>query len=170
MKKIYLVRHAKSSWKFPELDDFERPLNNRGRKDAPLMGDLLKESKIFPGLIITSPASRAASTSRIVADCIGYPLEKIEYNANLYGPSNITFFNIVKKVDEAINELMLFGHNPELTVFANSLSDYYISNIPTCGILCIEFSVTAWKDIKEKKGKFKFFEYPKKYYTDTMNS
>ena len=151
MKKIYLVRHAKSSWKFPELDDFERPLNNRGRKDAPLMGNLLKKNNILPGLIMTSPASRAASTSRIVAECLGYPLEKIEYNGNLYETSTITFFKIVKKVDDDINELMIFGHNPELTEFANTLSDYYLSNIPTCGICCIEFSVTTWKEIKDKK-------------------
>ena len=79
MKTLYLVRHAKSSWKYPNLDDFERPLNKRGRKNAPFMGRILKKLKAVPDLVISSPANRAATTARIIADMIDYPLEKIQF-------------------------------------------------------------------------------------------
>ena len=84
MKTLYLVRHAKSSWKYPRLDDFERPLNKRGRKSAPLIGKILKKLKVSPELIISSPANRAAMTARIIADKVKYPLVKIEYNSAIY--------------------------------------------------------------------------------------
>ena len=84
MKTLYLVRHAKSSWKYPNLDDFERPLNKRGRKNAPFMGKVLKELKVSPDLIISSPANRAAMTARIIAGKINYPLENILYSETIY--------------------------------------------------------------------------------------
>ena len=84
MKTLYLVRHAKSSWKYPNLDDFERPLNKRGRKSAPFMGKILKKLKVAPDLIISSPANRTAMTARIIADMINYPLEKIRYSESIY--------------------------------------------------------------------------------------
>ena len=84
MKTLYLARHAKSSWKYPDLDDFERPLNKRGRRNAPFMGKILKNLKVTPDLITSSPANRAAMTARIMADIIKYPLEKIRYSENIY--------------------------------------------------------------------------------------
>ena len=90
MKTIYLVRHAKSSWKYPNLDDFERPLNKRGRKNAPFMGTILKKLKVAPDLILSSPANRASMTARVIADKISYPLENIRYSENAVSYTHLT--------------------------------------------------------------------------------
>ena len=100
MKTIYLARHAKSSWDYPELDDFERPLNDRGRRDAPFMGSMLKKLKIKPDAIVSSPATRAATTARIFANQLSYPLEHIYYNEILYGADQTELCELIKTVQE----------------------------------------------------------------------
>ena len=133
MKTIYLVRHAKSSWKFPNLDDFERPLNKRGRKSAPFMGNILKKLKVAPDLILSSPANRAAMTARIIADKISYPLEKICFSESIYEFSANALIDVIEHLDDVVNKAMLVGHNPALTDLANYIGDKPISNIPTIG-------------------------------------
>ncbi|HGY11795.1 MAG TPA: histidine phosphatase family protein, partial [Desulfobacterales bacterium] len=119
MKTIYLVRHAKSSWKYPDLDDFERPLNKRGRKNAPFMGTILKKLKVAPDLIISSPANRAAATARIIANKIRYPLEKIRYSENIYEFSANVLIHFIQQIDDDANKVMVVSHNPALTDLAN---------------------------------------------------
>lgn len=162
MKTLYLVRHAKSSWKHPELDDFERPLNKRGRESAPLMGKFLKKLKVAPNLLLSSPANRAAMTARIIAETINYPLEKIQYNGDLYLSGGQALIHVIENIDDTVKEAMLFGHNPEFTHLANCISGRQISNIPTCGVFCTELNISSWGEIGENCGKMKFFEYPKK--------
>ena len=163
MKTLYLARHAKSSWKYPELDDFERPLNNRGRRDAPAMGQILRKLKISPDLIISSPATRAATTARIIAEKIKYPLDQIVYNEQIYLAGEASLLDVIKDIDNSVNKAMIFGHNPELTALANFIADSPVSNIPTCAVFCTELNIKSWSEAKEKSGKFRFFEYPKKY-------
>ena len=163
MKTLYLVRHAKSSWKYPDLDDFERPLNKRGRKNAPFMGRILKKLKVAPDLVISSPANRAATTARIIADSIDYPLEKIHYNETIYGSSEYDLVQVIRQVDNAVNQAMLVSHNPALTDLANTIADTAISNIPTCGVVGLNLNISSWVKIGEQRGKLKFFEFPKKH-------
>ena len=163
MKTIYLVRHAKSSWKYPNLDDFERPLNKRGRKSAPLMGAILKKLKVAPDLIVSSPANRAAMTARIIADKISYPLDNIRYSESMYEFSANALIDVVEHLDDVLNKAMLVGHNPALTDLANYIGNKPISNIPTSGVFCVELDISSWKKIGEHCGKLKFFEFPKKH-------
>jgi phosphohistidine phosphatase len=163
MKTLYLVRHAKSSWKYPNLDDFERPLNKRGRKNAPFMGSVLKKLKVAPDLLISSPANRAATTARIIADTIDYPLEKIQYNETIYASSEYDLVQVIQQLDNSVNRVMLVSHNPALTDLANSIGDTAISNIPTCGVFCVNLNISSWAKIGEQRGKLKFFEFPKKH-------
>jgi phosphohistidine phosphatase len=163
MKTLYLVRHAKSSWKYPNLDDFERPLNKRGRKSAPFMGKILKKLKVAPDFIISSPANRAAMTARIIADIINYPLEKIRYSESIYEFSEDALIHVVKDIDDAVNKAMVVGHNPALNGLANYIGDQPISNIPTCGVYCVELDIATWAKIGQQCGKSKFFEFPKKH-------
>jgi phosphohistidine phosphatase len=163
MKTLYLVRHAKSSWKYPNLDDFERPLNKRGRKNASFMGSILKKLKVAPDLVISSPANRAATTARIIADTIDYPLEKIHYNETIYGSSEYELIQVIQQLDDAVTEAMLVSHNPALTDLANTIADTAISNIPTCGVFSVNLNISSWAKIGEQRGKLKFFEFPKKH-------
>ena len=163
MKTLYLVRHAKSSWKYPRLDDFERPLNKRGRKNAPFMGSILKKLKVAPDIIISSPANRAATTARIIADAIDYPLVKIRYEETIYATSEYDLLQVLQQLDDAVSQAMLVSHNPAITDLANSIGDTAISNIPTCGVCCVDLNISSWAKIEDQRGKLKFFEFPKKH-------
>ena len=163
MKTLYLVRHAKSSWKYPKLDDFERPLNKRGRKNAPFMGSILSKLNVSPDLIVSSPANRAAMTARIIAAALDYPLENIRYKEAVYEFGEKALIDIVKKIDDAVDQAMLVGHNPATNGLANYIGDQSIGNIPTCGVFCVELDIASWSNIKAHCGQVKFFEYPKKH-------
>ena len=169
MKTIILIRHAKSSWKDPSLDDFDRPLNKRGKRNAPLMGKKLKERQIMPDLILSSPAKRARKTAIAVAKAIGYPKKKIKYHDDMYHPSARYLFEMVRNQDDRNDTIMLFGHNPDFNDFADMLLEHNpIYNIPTTGIYCIRFDVDNWKKLREGKGESVFFDYPKRYQDESV--
>jgi phosphohistidine phosphatase len=161
MKILYLVRHAKSSWKFPDLDDFERPLNKRGNRDAPVMGRFLNEREILPDIIISSPAKRAKKTAKIISDVLTYPKNRINYDEGIYEASTMGLLKITSTIDDSCKSAMLVGHNPSMTYFANMLANFRIGNIPTCGIVCIDLNISSWKKLSENSGKLAFFEFPK---------
>ncbi|MBI5326367.1 MAG: histidine phosphatase family protein [Ignavibacteriae bacterium] len=162
MKTLILVRHAKSSWENAGLTDFDRPLNERGLKDAPQMAKLVKDKGVLPDLIISSPAVRAITTSRLFAKEFKYPLKSIQTNEIIYttGPKEI--LNMLSMTDDSKNCVMLFGHNPDMTALANYLSDEDIDNLPTAAVLCIDFYIDSWALLTEETGKVRFYEYPKK--------
>lgn len=160
MKMIYLVRHAKSSWKDTTAEDYDRPLNKRGINDAPLIGKYLFNQKIKVDMIIASPAKRAKLTAKIIAEEINYK-SNIIFNKSIYEADLFDLIGIIKSTDKQINNLFLIGHNPSLNELANYLLDSDIGNIPTSGVVAIGLDV-EWKDIKEKSGILKFFIYPKK--------
>lgn len=163
MKQLYLVRHAKSSWRNPDLSDFARPLNERGERDAPFMGKRFCKYDVRPDLILSSPASRAISTAKIIAGEIGCSINEIQTDDGLYLADVPTLLNTVTRVDDAFNDLMVFAHNPGITEFAEYLSNYRIGNVPTCGAVCVKFDVQSWHDVKRGEGEFVFFDYPKKH-------
>lgn len=164
MKILYLLRHAKSSWSNVELPDFQRPLNRRGKKDAPLIGKVLVSKGVKIDLIISSPAKRAKKTAKKVAKQIVYPKEKIVFNEEIYEARIADLLNIIHQIPQEINSLMLVGHNPTFTDLANLLcSDFHTENIPTAGVIAISFPYESWSEIEENTGNFLFFEYPKKH-------
>jgi phosphohistidine phosphatase len=164
MKTIILVRHAKSSWKDPCLDDFERPLTARGKRDAPLMGAKLKERRILPDLILSSPAKRARKTADLIAEAIGFPRRNIQFVDEMYHCGASDLLALVKELDDKNTSVMLFGHNPEFMDFAGMmLKPGPVQAIPTTGVTCIRFPVSSWKKVRQGKGESVFFDYPKRY-------
>ncbi len=164
MKTIILVRHAKSSWKDLSLDDFDRPLNKRGKKNAPFMGKKLKKRKIIPDLVLSSPAKRARKTATAIAKSIAYPKKKIIFDDNMYHASAKYLLEMVQNLDDKHETVILFGHNPGFTKLANMwLKKNPVHNIVTTGVYCIKFNVKQWQKVRPKKGKSVFYNYPKRY-------
>ena len=157
MKILILVRHAKSSWDDPDLADIDRPLNKRGKKDALEMGQRLKRQDIMPDIIVSSPARRAMSTAKKIARQLGYPKENIQIAKEIYEAGLDALLFLIKNIHGNPGSLMLFGHNPAITEFANALTGINIHNIPTCGIVSIQFDLDQWSQIEYKKGKFILF-------------
>jgi phosphohistidine phosphatase len=166
MKKLYLVRHAKSSWDNPHQPDFERPLNKRGKKDAPRMAKRLKEKRVTPDIMITSTAVRAMDTCKEFAKILDFEKDKIKATRNLYHANEDQILLTLKELKDLPGDdeevVLLFGHNPGLTEFANALLNTYIDNIPTCGVVAATLKINKWKDAEFGCGKLDFFDFPKK--------
>lgn len=145
------------------VDDFERPLNDRGKRDAPRMGKRLKEREIHPELILSSPAKRALSTAKRIAKEIHYAKTGIKTVRSLYHADEETILGLVQDLPNKYNCVMLFTHNPGLTDFVNTLMDgaIEIENVPTCGLVAFQFQVDDWQQIQWGMGKLLFFDYPK---------
>ncbi|MEK6476856.1 histidine phosphatase family protein [Catalinimonas sp. 4WD22] len=163
MKTLFLIRHAKSSWDDPSLDDFDRPLNDRGKKDAPKMGKRLKKQKIHPDLMVSSTAKRAKKTAQAIADALDYAEKHIQWRDELYHAGPETILRVIQKVDDKVGQLFLFGHNPGLTDIANRIGASPIDNIVTTGIYALQLDITSWQDAQlNGKAKLLFYDYPKK--------
>lgn len=162
MKTLTLLRHAKSSWHDPALDDFERPLNPRGRRDAPEMGRRLRARGDVPDLIISSPARRALSTARMVAREIGIPEGQIIEEPDLYHAGAERILAIVSSLESLASHLMVVGHNPGFNDAANRLSEVRIDNLPTAAAFQVEFDVDDWSEVAPGQGRFLRFDYPKR--------
>ena len=152
MKTLFIVRHAKSSWKDSSLSDFDRPLNKRGIRDVPDMGDRLKAQHILPDLMISSPANRALTAAKGIAEQIGYSLANIVEDDALYHASSRDIIQLIANTENKHESLMIFGHNPGFTYLINDLSDFYLDNLPTTGICGIQFQLDNWTDVHNQKG------------------
>ncbi len=141
---LFLVRHAKSSWDHPGLPDFERPLNDRGHRDAPRMARFLQEMGLKPDLFVSSPAKRALSTAQYFAQIFGIPEKDILRDEDIYEASVSNILSVVRRLPESARMVFLFGHNPSLTDVANRFSEDYISNIPTCGVVQLASDADHW--------------------------
>jgi phosphohistidine phosphatase len=161
VKTLFIIRHAKSSWDDPSLDDFSRPLNERGEKDAPRMGKRLKEKEITVDLMISSPATRALKTCKAIAKVLEYTKEKIREERKLYHADADQILEILKSTKEPHDVVMIFGHNPGLTDFVNHLFNQTIMNIPTAGIVAGKLNIDTWKEITFGCGEMLFFDFPK---------
>ncbi len=162
MKTLYIIRHAKSSWDLTDLDDFSRPLSERGEKDAPRMGKRLKEKSVIADAIITSPAVRALSTAEKIAKTLDFPPGVIHQNKKMYHASADTLLYIILGIADKNDCVFMVGHNPGLTEFSNALQeDERIDNLPTAGVMAIAFDAESWSSIKWGSGKLLFFDFPK---------
>ncbi len=160
-KRLFLIRHAKSDWNSPSLDDIDRPLNERGKRDAPVMAHRLLDKGIKIDAFISSPAKRARKTAAIFASAYKKDKEDIISRSELYGAAEDVFYDVINTADDRLKSLAIFSHNPGLTDFANLLTDTRIDDIPTCGIFAIKADTDTWASFKEAKKEFWFFDYPK---------
>lgn len=162
MKTLTILRHAKSSWSDASLSDAERPLNRRGERDAPIIGKRMASAGLRPALIVSSPALRAWTTARIVAEQLNYPREFLEKEPALYLASLDRLLDIVIAQDQSINNLMLVGHNPGLTMLVNYLSSGLTDNLPTCGVVSFSLDTDSWDIYTPPKAAVDYHDYPKK--------
>lgn len=162
MKQLLICRHAKSSWKDVDLADIDRPLNKRGKMNAPEMGKRLQQRSLQPDIIVSSPARRAFATAARIAVELDIPKKKIQIEDTVYDSYPAKLVEVVQGFDDVYDRVMIVGHNPEITVLANLLGSLHIDNIPTGGIVALDFEVSSWKDVAEEKGKLVVFDYPRK--------
>lgn len=161
MKQLLIVRHAKSSWENFSVPDFERPLNDRGKKDAPMMAERLVRSGINPDLLITSTAKRARKTAELFAKAFGLTDENILGVPELYEAGVETFFDVVSKMPASAETVILFSHNPGITGFVNSLTTTRIDDMPTCAVFACSCETDQWADFRKAKKEYLFFDFPK---------
>ncbi len=161
MKTIYIIRHAKSSWDTPNLMDHQRPIIEKGIKRTLLIGDYLAKNSIKTGLMISSDAVRAFETSKLIAEAIGYPIEKIKTDHRIYLEGARHLFDVLNDIPQKVDSVMIVGHNPTLTDFVNDFIDDSIDWLPTSGMVSISFETDDWKEIAGAGSTLNFAVYPK---------
>ena len=148
MKKLLILRHAKSSWDDPALADHDRPLNERGERDAPRMGKLIKDQDIVPDMIICSTAKRARETAKLVAEHCGYK-GKISKSSELYGEGFNAYFETLKAIGSDPKTVMVVGHNPDIQEFTAQVIGRE-ERMPTAALAYAEIGIKTWKDFSPK--------------------
>jgi len=163
MKKLIFVRHGRAEEAADEFTDFERSLTPKGKYVSKTMAQRLEEIEKSPGMIISSPAFRALETAIIFAGEFGIKPEKIVLDSNLYYKMNFQYLtNLLSSVDNDVDTIMLFGHNPSFSDLSNSLSKGGCDYMPKTGITGISFNITKWTDLKRGAGKMEYFIKPEK--------
>jgi phosphohistidine phosphatase len=160
MKTIYLIRHAKSDWG-ADVDDFDRPLNDRGKRDAPVMARRLKLRNVDIDAFVSSPAKRALKTAKIFAAEFSLQHEQIVQIPELYMAPAATFYSVLESLDNSLSSVLIFSHNNGITEFANSLGIARIDNMPTCSVFAFTVEAESWVQIRTALKQFVFFDYPK---------
>lgn len=160
-KRLILIRHAKSDWSTPTLGDFDRPLNDRGKRDAPMMAARLRERKVKIDAIISSPAKRAKKTAMIFAKEYGIGKDDIIFEEDLYAAPSDVFGEVIRGLDDRFHSVALFSHNPGITDFANSLTETRIDNIPTTGVFAVTSEAVSWREFAAGPKEFWFSDFPK---------
>jgi len=161
MKTILFIRHAKSDWGFADLTDIDRPLNKRGKRDAPEMGIRLAEMNTKPEIIYRSPSLRTTQTIDLLTTTAQWLDVKIEEEHWLYHASTHDYLTGIEKVKAEHDVICLCAHNPGITDIVNYLSGEYIANMPTCAIALIEFEINDWKEVSGGTGKLLHYDFPK---------
>ena len=162
MKTLYIVRHAKSDQSFFG-NDFERPLNERGKTDAPIMAKRLLDKKIKIDALISSPAKRAKKTAELFAEVLNKPAEEIILISALYHAASDIFYEVIATLSDDIDSAAIFSHNPGITHFVNSLgTQAQVDNMPTCAIFSIKADILTWTDFNKAGKDLLFFDYPKR--------
>ncbi len=161
MKTLILVRHAKSSWDSFDIQDFDRPLNDRGKRDAPDMAARLKEKGLKVDALVSSPARRAKKTAKVFAEGLKKEKGDVIFIDRLYGADVATLKEVVSSLEDKYEAVALFAHNPGLTEYANTLSTVRIDNMPTCALFAVQASVNKWSQFADAEKSFLFFDYPK---------
>lgn len=158
-KTIFVIRHAKSSWQLP-VSDIERPLNERGKKDAPVMAAIFTKLIEWPLKMVSSPANRAISTAKIFKDLANYH-EQIEINNSLYYGDENDYLEEIQKTSENVNSIALFGHNPKVEQFSMNVRNPYLYEVPTCAIMMFSAEVDQWTEVNWENIEFHNHFFPK---------
>ena len=161
MKQLLIIRHAKSSWSTPGQNDFDRPLNERGQRDAPMMAKRLLDKKIRIDTFVSSPANRAFTTASYFAEAYSAAKSDVKTFPQLYHAPAAIFFEVISKIEDGNTTAAVFAHNPGITSFVNELTTTIIDDMPTCAIFAIKADCDHWKDFRSAKKTFWFFDYPK---------
>jgi phosphohistidine phosphatase len=161
MKTLLLVRHAKSSWDNTILGDFERPLNERGKHDAPLMAKRIKDNKIEIDAFVSSPAKRAKKTAELFMNEFDVKSKKLILVPSLYEAALEDFYETIEHLKDKYGTVALFAHNPGITDFINSLQSSSLYDMPTCGVYGVKIKIKKWEEFRKAKKEFLFFDYPK---------
>lgn len=169
MKTLYIVRHAKSGWESGIMNDFDRTLSDRGLRTAPVMAKVLKEKKIQPDLMISSPAVRALTTAKLFSVILGYPENRIEEKMELYDAHAGTIFETIRQIPEECRAVMIFGHNPSLLEFASLFGGKKIDSLAPCGVIRIDIEESSWKECTCQSGKNVWYEIPEKHTYPQLN-
>jgi phosphohistidine phosphatase len=162
MKKLLLVRHAKSSWSDFSIRDFDRPLNERGKRDAPEMAKRLRDKEIEIDAFVASPAKRAKKTAELFAKEYKREKDSILFVDDLYLANPATFFDVISQVDNVYKTIAVFSHNEGITQFANQLTTTTIDDMPTCSIFAVKIKAKDWSELRDADKEFWFFDSPKK--------
>lgn len=160
-RTLFIGRHAKSSWDFPGRNDVDRPLAERGLSNAYEMANRMEKRGDKPEIIISSPANRALHTAIIFARKLNIPFSGFRIDENLYMGGEDAILDIISGVDNNTGSLMVFGHNPDFTVFANYFLKDQVNNIPTCGMVKLVFNANGWENIRESNLVDSLFDFPK---------
>ncbi|MGO2103398.1 MAG: SixA phosphatase family protein [Psychroflexus halocasei] len=158
-KRLVIIRHGKSSWKNDELEDIKRPLKERAYKDAELVSNAYKASSIHSFTAFTSPAVRAHETAKLVTDHLDNQIKSLKVDGQLYTFSPSILLDFIANLSDNINNVMLFGHNPAITDVVNQLGSEYFQNVPTTGLVEIQFNESSWSEID--KGTTQLYLFPK---------
>jgi phosphohistidine phosphatase len=162
MKSLYLLRHAKSSWSEPGLDDRQRPLNQRGMADAPMMGERLLARGESIDAVVSSPALRAQTTAELFSRAGGYAAADIAIDPDLYFLGSGSIEGVIRAQDDRLQAVMLVFHNPDITEFANSIDyAFQVDNIPTCGLVRLSCDIVRWSDWSRDHTNIDYFDFPK---------
>ncbi|MFT4862799.1 MAG: phosphohistidine phosphatase [Pseudohongiellaceae bacterium] len=162
MKNLFLLRHAKSSWDNPDLKDFERPLNQRGLADIPVMAARFTRRNCSVSSIICSPALRTKTTALLFSEALNYSGDTIISNPGLYFAGVGMFLKATTLIDDDCDSALLVGHNPAITEFVNAMANVAIDNIPTCGLVHLQLDIDTWSQAELGLASMLEFDYPKK--------
>jgi phosphohistidine phosphatase len=167
MKKLILMRHAKSGWDNPDQKDFNRELNKRGIRNAPEMGLRLKEKNWPVDLVVSSLATRAKHTAQLVCAAYGYPEKEIDYRIDVYEAQINDLKQVLQSIEDTASSVLLIGHNPGMSYFADYLANCGHINLPTAGMIYMHLDIKTWKELKPGCGKLVEFDFPKRDPFDT---
>lgn len=160
MKQVYVIRHAKSDWSFG-TDDLDRPLNERGRRDAPMMAQRLLQRKVEIDAFVTSPAVRARSTCRAFMQAYGRDEKEMIIEPALYHAPPSVIWQVIASMDDRYSSIALFSHNNGITDFANALGILRIDNMPTCCVVGFASAADSWNKVRDADRTLLFLVYPK---------
>ncbi len=164
MKELFVVRHAKSSWDSPHLDDHDRPLNQRGLRDAHFLSRHLKKLGETPEIIISSSAKRALMTASYFHEVFKMKNKQLKISKSLYHAGVFEIFEVVQDISEKYSQVMIIGHNPGFTYFVNKFTNHPLANLPTCGIVKLGIKAPSWKEFNPQNTWIDNYIYPKQFF------
>ena len=168
MKKLWIVRHAKSSWSHHGLADHDRPLNGRGKRDAPAMGQIILENYIVPDVLITSTAKRARATCKQFRKAFGIDKNQVVKTRELYHASVAACIETIMSIDNEFDSAAIFGHNPTFTYLIHELTGQGPDNLPTCGCALVSSDAVEWKDFEAGNCRLEQLIFPKQFIRENV--